>query len=199
MSLGYDFRCQNCLQPLTSCSCGALGNQDNMKIHKTLSNFCQSCGFAIPPGTHHQRDGVRCLEIDTKLGTILSTWPPDHDLTGLDYVSRSFSTGATRDTDQGKPDYEGFLSPLVIKRFGEYMLKHQTMPDGSKRASDNWQKGIPREQYLKSMMRHLMDVWLLMRDRGKLSTTPDLEEALAAVLFNVQGLLHEVLLKREVK
>ena len=26
-----------------------------------------------------------------------------------------FETGATRDTNLNKPDYEGFLSPLVLK------------------------------------------------------------------------------------
>ena len=30
---------------------------------------------------------------------------------------RKFETGATRDTDQGKYDYEGFLSPVVLDRF----------------------------------------------------------------------------------
>ena len=29
---------------------------------------------------------------------------------------RKFNTGATRDTNEGKPSYKGFLSPLTIKR-----------------------------------------------------------------------------------
>jgi len=37
-----------------------------------------------------------------------------------DGMKRTFDTGATRDTSQDKLDFEGFLSPLVIKRFGEY-------------------------------------------------------------------------------
>src|SRR3972149_6479395 len=73
---------------------------------------------------------------------------------------RTFSTGATRDTNQNKPDYEGFLSPLVIKRFGEYMSKHRVQSDGNLRDSDNWQKGIPKEEYMKSAWRHFMDWWL---------------------------------------
>src|SRR5687768_4320669 len=34
---------------------------------------------------------------------------------------REFETGATRNLDNGKLDYEGFLSPLVMERFAEYM------------------------------------------------------------------------------
>jgi len=37
---------------------------------------------------------------------------------------RKFDTGATRDTNEGKYDYEGILSPTVIKRYAEYMNKH---------------------------------------------------------------------------
>jgi len=56
---------------------------------------------------------------------------------------RTFGGGATRNSDQGKPDYEGFLSPLVIIRYGEYMTRHRVQADGNIRDSDNWQKGIP--------------------------------------------------------
>ena len=112
--------------------------------------------------------------------------------TGADRV-RQFETGATRDTDTNKPDYEGFLSPLVIRRFGEYMVKHQTQPDGQSRASDNWQKGMPPGEYLKSGWRHFLDWWL--EHRGFVSRE-GLEDALCGLLFNVSGYLHEVLKKR---
>lgn len=58
---------------------------------------------------------------------------------------REFRTGATRDNDEGKYDYEGFYHPLVVKRFGQYMDKHRKQADGKLRDSDNWQKGIPKE------------------------------------------------------
>jgi hypothetical protein len=109
---------------------------------------------------------------------------------------RVFASGATRDSDAEKLDYEGFLSPLVLKRYGEYMHSHRKQADGSLRASDNWQQGIPRQQYLKSMHRHFMDVWLHMRGYAKAATEPDLQTALCALLFNVMGLLHEVLMER---
>ena len=31
---------------------------------------------------------------------------------------RKFKSGATRDTNEGKYDYEGFLHPVVIEAFG---------------------------------------------------------------------------------
>lgn len=104
---------------------------------------------------------------------------------------RTFETGATRDTDEGKYDYEGFLSPLVIRRFGEYMHKHRVQSDGTLRDSDNWQKGIPYDAYMKSGWRHFMDWW----SRHRCDDVPqaELEEALCALMFNVQGYLHELL------
>ena len=104
---------------------------------------------------------------------------------------RTFKTGATRDAEDGKLDYEGFLSPLALRRFAQYMHQHRIQPDGSLRASDNWQKGIPFDAYMKSGFRHFMDWWTLHRawnDEG-------LEDALCGVIFNAQGYLHEVLQK----
>lgn len=108
---------------------------------------------------------------------------------------RTFASGATRDSDENKPDYEGYLSPLVIHRFGRYMLQHSKLPDGTRRASDNWQKGMPRSAYLESLWRHMLDVWLHHRNFG-LVAREALEEALCGLLFNVQGYLHTVLSER---
>lgn len=105
-------------------------------------------------------------------------------------VIRQFASGATRDTSTDKPDYEGYLSPLVIKRYGEYMLKHQKLSDGTLRASDNWQLGLTKEAYLKSMWRHMHDVW--MEHRGYASRD-GVEDALTAIMFNCMGMLHEIL------
>lgn len=104
---------------------------------------------------------------------------------------RTFSTGATRDQDQSKPDYEGFLSPLVVQRYGEYMHKNRHQSDGSLRDSDNWQKGIPRDAYMKSAWRHFMEWW---RSHRRVPEAGDnMEEALCAVIFNASGYLHELL------
>lgn len=105
---------------------------------------------------------------------------------------RDFDTGATRNDDSAEPDYEGFLSPLVIHRFGEYMNAHRTQADGRLRDSDNWQRGIPRSSYIKSLWRHFLDLWLHHRGAPALARE-ELEEALCAILFNASGYLHEVL------
>lgn len=107
---------------------------------------------------------------------------------------RTFGTGATRDTDEGKPDFEGFLSPIVINRFGEYMSKHRKQSDGSLRDSDNWQKGIPKDQYMKSLLRHIQDMWL--EHRG-FKSRDEMEEVICAIIFNAQGYLHELLKERK--
>jgi len=105
---------------------------------------------------------------------------------------RKFNTGATRDTDEGKNDYEGFLSPIVLKEFGNYMTKHRIQSDGSLRDSDNWQKGIPREAYIKSAFRHFHDLW--MEHRGYKSRE-GMKDALMGLLFNIMGYTHEYLKK----
>ena len=107
---------------------------------------------------------------------------------------RIFESGATRDTDEGKWDYEGFLSPIVLKRYAEYMHKNRLQSDGNLRDSDNWQKGIDKNAYMKSGFRHFMDWWSLHRGyegRG------DMEDALMALLFNVMGYTYEILKEKE--
>jgi hypothetical protein len=99
--------------------------------------------------------------------------------------ARYFATGATRDTDEGKLNYEGFLSPAVLKRFAEYMHECRKQSDGVLRDADNWQKGIPQKAYMESMWRHFMAVWSGYRE-GEVSS-----DDLCALLFNVQGMLFE--------
>ena len=107
---------------------------------------------------------------------------------------RKFKTGATRDNAEGKFDYEGFLSPLVIERFGKYMDKHRKQADGQLRDSDNWQKGMPKEAYIKSAWRHFVDWW---KEHRKIESKDGIEEAICALIFNAQGYLHEYLKKNK--
>ena len=115
---------------------------------------------------------------------------------------RTFGTGATRDLDANKLDYEGFLSPLVLKRYAEHMHRARKMPDGSMRESDNWQLGIPQVAYMKSLLRHTFDVWSTYRgipvyepskNPAEVDILKDMETELCAVLFNASGMLHEIL------
>lgn len=112
---------------------------------------------------------------------------------------RTFQSGATRDDDVDKLDFEGFLSPLALKRYAEYMNSHRIQADGKLRDSDNWQKGIEIVAYIKSLFRHMLDVWQIHRgykafdNKGKV----DIEDALCAVIFNAFGYLHEHLKTKE--
>ena len=108
---------------------------------------------------------------------------------------RTFDTGATRSGDESRDDPEGYLSPLVIDRFCGYMTKHRKQADGSLRASDNWQKGMPLSCYAKGMFRHFLHFWgrhrgYQVRDEQAAS---DIQGDLCAIIFNAQGYLHEIL------
>jgi hypothetical protein len=78
------------------------------------------------------------------------------------------------------------------------MTKHRVQPDGSIRDSDNWQKGMPKETYVKGLWRHFLHAWTRHRGfpvRDKLAA-PTIEEDLCAIIFNAHGLLHELVKER---
>jgi len=111
---------------------------------------------------------------------------------------RKFESGATRSSAAGKPEYAGYLSPRVIEAFGRYMFEHQLQADGTVRDCRNWQKGIPLESYMQSMFRHFMEVWLHYEAfRGDSEHIRQNEQeiiaSLMALLFNVQGMSHEIM------
>lgn len=107
---------------------------------------------------------------------------------------RLFETGSTRDSDDNKLDYEGFLHPLVEERYAQYMHKHRIQADGKARASDNWAKGIPRDAYMKSCWRHFVNVW---KEHRGYASPEGIEEAICAVMFNMRGMLLEVLKEKK--
>jgi hypothetical protein len=107
-----------------------------------------------------------------------------------DKVMRSFDTGATRDTAEGKLDMEGFTHPMVMKQFAKYMNMNRLQSDGQLRDSDNWQKGIPIDAYMKSLKRHVDELW--QGHRG-FPTESGMIAALCGIMFNSMGMLHEIL------
>ena len=114
---------------------------------------------------------------------------------------RKFESGATRDQDNNKLDYEGFLSPLVLKRYAEYMNNHRYLSDGSLRDSDNWQKLFGKHHLdvcMKSKMRHDMNLWLNHRGFNG-ESMEDIEDACCAIIFNTMAYLFKVLKDKEVK
>ncbi len=112
----------------------------------------------------------------------------------IGHEHRIFESGATRDTAEGKYDFEGFLSPLVLCRYAQYMHKHREMADGSMRDSDNWQNGLPKRECLKSAWRHFIDAWI--EHRGWYIDEGHIEESLCAIIFNLSAYLHELLKDR---
>src|SRR5712664_1732339 len=109
---------------------------------------------------------------------------------------RTFSTGATRDTAANKPEPWGFTSALAEKRFCQYMDSHRTQSDGELRDSDNWRKGIPMDAYKHSLSRHIQDLRLILEGFASEAVEQNLETVLCAILFNVQGMLHETVKRR---
>ena len=105
-------------------------------------------------------------------------------------TNRQFASGANRNSDEGKIDIEGFINPLALKTYCEYMHKHRFLENGTMRPSDNWQLGIPKEELTKSLLRHTLDAWL--ENRGYESREGKID-AYCGILFNAFGLLLEEL------
>jgi hypothetical protein len=111
------------------------------------------------------------------------------------HAMNTFETGATRSEDVVRDDPDGYLSPYFLDRYFKYMTKHRVQADGAVRESDNWQKGIPLERYMKGLWRHFFHMW--QRHRGVEVTDPlaadSIEEDMMAMMFNLQGYAHEYL------
>ena len=95
----------------------------------------------------------------------------------------SFGTGAVRDTSDDKSCLE-LISPFFEKRLGDWLSK------GAVRYQRrNWEKGIPIERCLGSLMRHLNAY-----RAGKTD-----EDHISAVACNVMFIIHnEEMIKRGV-
>lgn len=121
------------------------------------------------------------------------------------HVKRQFKTGAVRDSNRGKPNPTYYSDPLVEWRFNRYMKRAEI-----KYGPGNWKKGIPLEEYLQSLFRHAIKLWIeheygteIPGDwEGKWS--PKLEEWLgplgdleigydhaSGVRFNINGIMRE--------
>lgn len=86
---------------------------------------------------------------------------------------RQFATGAQRDADAGKARFD--LLPVTAL---ERVSKHYAA-GAAKYGENNWRKGIPRQEFLKSGLRHLF--FLIRGDRD--------EDHAAAVVWNLLGFM----------
>jgi hypothetical protein len=105
-------------------------------------------------------------------------------------ATRTFSTGAKRDTDDGKLQFARCLSPYALEAVADYMRRHNSQ---AHRREDNWKAGIPLDSFMESMFRHFHHAWKL---HVELRTEPsyyELADALCGIMFNAQGYLHELL------
>ena len=107
---------------------------------------------------------------------------------------RHFDSGAIRDSDADKLDFEGYLSPNVLMEFARYMHRHGQTAEGQ-RASDNWQNGFGEDVVMKSLLRHVMDLWMLHRgysqERFETGDPVKWADALGGAMFNIMALWHE--------
>lgn len=87
---------------------------------------------------------------------------------------QGFETGAVRDTAEGKPRLE-LISPIFLSRLGEWLAK-----GAAKYAARNWEKGIPTDRSMASLMRHTNDYREGKRD----------EDHLAAIACNIMFIIH---------
>jgi len=112
---------------------------------------------------------------------------------------RKFKTGATRDEVGGKLSYVKGLSPVVLKRYLQYLDAHRLQADGQKRNFDNWKLGIDQDTYLDGLGRHFWDVWLLCQGYSAEDNhgPVELEDVLCAVMFNSMGMLFELIKEKE--
>lgn len=96
---------------------------------------------------------------------------------------RTFKSGAIRDVDDGKENYVESLSWIALGRFAKYMNRVSV-----KYGEGNWIKGIPQEEYEKSLLRHIQK-YFSAKYNG-VDVEPEIDH-LSAAFFNLQGLMHE--------
>ena len=104
-------------------------------------------------------------------------------------VLRMSESGAIRNSDIGKINYQGALSPLILEAYGKYIEKHSNLPDGTKRNNKNWQNlfGTPEEHRqvcIESAWRHFID---LLKEHDGYNSQDGIDEALGGLMFNIQA------------
>ncbi len=87
---------------------------------------------------------------------------------------QSFSTGAVRDTAEGKPRPD-LISPFALMRLGEWLRL------GAEKYNErNWEQGIPIQRCIASLYRHLLAYQAGEND----------EDHMAAIMCNAMFIIH---------
>jgi len=109
-------------------------------------------------------------------------------------VMETYESGATRTSEDGRLSYVRGLSPVVLRRYLQYLAKHRKQADGSMREFDNWKQGIPMRRSFDGLGRHFFTLWLLMEgldiydDSGQV----DIQDVLCAIMFNTMCMLYQM-------
>ena len=96
---------------------------------------------------------------------------------------RKFNSGAVRDLERNKENYLEGISWIALQRYARYMDEKAL-----KYGRGNWQKGIPPESYMRSLLRHIQK-FIAEWNYG---ICEEKDDHLSAITFNVFGLMHEL-------
>lgn len=99
--------------------------------------------------------------------------------------TRTFESGAIRGNADDKENYIGAVSWIALKRITKYQNEAEKKGGYSK---GHWKKGIPIEEFEKSLMRHLQKY--LANKYENANEEPEVDH-LAAAFFNLQGIIFE--------
>lgn len=102
---------------------------------------------------------------------------------------RNFDTGAIRDTEDNKEDYNETISWTAFKRYAQYMTGKK-----KKYGAGNFKKGIPIESYERSLLRHVQKY---MENKYEDGIVERDEDHIAAIVFNAFGIMHEEEMKKK--
>lgn len=104
---------------------------------------------------------------------------------------RVFKSGAKRDSNEGRPRPD-LISPYFTNRLGVLLAQ-----GASKYGAKNWEKGIPSDVFLESLERHLV----AYKQSLMVGFSSDYknEDHLAAIAFNVMGIIHNEEVNKVIK
>lgn len=155
--------------------------KEGWRVYFNEDSVYEGASFIIPKDC--------CEEIEVPFNKIHRWGTKEREATQLELplesgFTRLFETGAKRDSDSQKEDYIESISWITLQKYAQYMKSQE-----SRYGRGNWKKGIPIEEYEKSLMRHLQKYLANKYDGAKLELEID---HLSAAMFNLQGLIHEI-------
>ncbi|GHT16677.1 hypothetical protein FACS1894189_0950 [Planctomycetales bacterium] len=146
-------------------------------VQENALDLLEKQGYIKLSFEHHGSEGFS-YRIDLRGEKFLSepTVQPDEPAMADSGKREQFSTGAVRDTADGKPRPD-LISPFAMERLGEWLRL-----GAEKYTPRNWEKGISISRTTASMYRHLLKFQQGARD----------EDHIVAVMCNAMMIIHTV-------